>query len=513
MLTVSVAVMNPDKELFRKFLYSLKNFTPEMSQLLISNNGSDDPWMIVEEVFPNGCPFDIHIKNYGKNVGFGKAHNDNAFLAEGKYFAVLNDDIEFFENWSTSMIEKLESDPQIAQVGMKTGVCNTWNAKAEAGWTNTPEYIEGSCFLMRTELARQYGPFDDIYKVAYYEDGDLSLRLRKDGYSLSTVDVKWVHHRAKTSGTVDIDIEGYHVKNEHTFKNRWSGYLHSKRFIDLVIFKRTGSYGDVFLLEPVISAFKKQNDCLIGLMSDCSEMIINSPDIAGRAESLRPVYCNRLIDFDYAYEKDFRKHIIDAYAEVAGVIPERKHGKLYIPEPDVINVQKALKEDRDYVVLEMSDTWGSKQWGKKQYQELIAELHNDGHLVYGMGISEQYYGDIGLDKNYMNLFNIMETAAFMSYAKLFIGHEGLLGHFAQALNMPHVLLYGCTSPEYVSDTSLDTWRGVVSPVGCQGCRHVYAAGVGVDCRRKDFPCMKAITTEMVYSKYKELVNENILCAS
>lgn len=505
MLTVSVAVHNPDAKMFYRMLESLRKYTPELELLIIIDNASDDINEVTRTITSAMQDIDkVFIVRNEKNAGFGEAHNQSLKLCKTEYFAVLNDDIEFFENWSTPMIAVL-ADEQVGQVGIKGGQFNYANANGNVGIidTNEPEYIEASCMMMRTELAEQFGLFDEAYEFAYFEDHDLSLRLRKHGYLLKNVDVKWIHYRAKTSSKNPVDIEGYHVKNERTFKERWQGYLATKQFKPFIVVKRGGAYGDVFLLEPVIEAIRQKYNCAVAIMSQCPEVIINSPNIDGHITYNYPSKCNMLIDFDYSYELDFRRHIIDAYAASADVDVVKKTGTVYTSEQDMKRVAKILGDDSGFVTVDLSDTWGAKMWALHNYREVIAHLKAQGKRVYGIGKTERLLLNMGLDKNFINQFTIMETAELMKRSSLHLTHEGLTGHFAQALNIPHVIVYGCTSPEYVSDTSLETWRGVVSPVACQGCRHVHAAGCGIICRR-DYECVKQIRVEEVIKAIESL---------
>lgn len=232
MLTVSVAVYKPDLYIFEKFLKSIKTYTPELKELIVFIN-SDNHEEIQDKVL-SIFPDKVLFQKVGMNVGFGKAHNLNAEEATGEYFAVLNDDVEFYENWATLMIKVLQ-DRRIAQVGPRYGVCNTLSVNGGGHYITReiPEYIEGSCFVMRTDLAREYGPFDKEYEMAYYEDSDLGLRLRRDGYELRTVNIDWMHHthltvnRIQESGT---SLHEYAVKNAKLFRERWEKYLKFRRF-------------------------------------------------------------------------------------------------------------------------------------------------------------------------------------------------------------------------------------------------------------------------------------------
>jgi ADP-heptose:LPS heptosyltransferase len=113
------------------------------------------------------------------------------------------------------------------------------------------------------------------------------------------------------------------------------------------------------------------------------------------------------------------------------------------------------------------------------------------------------------DLNLINLLDVQQTAIILSSAKLLISNEGLLVHLAQSLKLPAVVLYGTTKPEYCNEVS-DRIEHVISPVVCQGCRHVKQAGTMILCPRQ-FICMDRITVDMVYDAYKRLksrVNES-----
>jgi GT2 family glycosyltransferase len=187
MLTVSIAVIDPDLNAFLNLMKSLKQYTPEMTQLLIFDNGSASREFVnvAEQHFGPSLTdhkVKLEITHNDKNIGFAAAHNRNLARAQGKYFAVLHDDVQFFDQWSTPMISLLEGNSKVAQAGPKTNVFNTLSGDKIGGWeaTDSPEYCEGSCFIMPTSLAKKYGLFDEQFQYHYFEDMDLSLRLRKD---------------------------------------------------------------------------------------------------------------------------------------------------------------------------------------------------------------------------------------------------------------------------------------------------------------------------------------------
>lgn len=505
MLSVSIVICDPDLKFFEKMLMSLVKYTPELSQVIVIDNGSDEETsMEAESLLIKYIVANKEYHKLNKNIGYGKAHNLALTYATEKYFAVLNDDIEFYEVWSTPMIKELK-DETVGQVGMRFGVCNALNQDGGYWSPNSdPEYCEGSCFMMRTELAKQCGLFDEVYEKCYWEDSDLSLRLRQAGYKLKDVQVSWQHFRMKTINKLKIDMRGYHIKNEFLFKQRWNSYLWRKTFGKTVVLKRTMAIGDVFLLSSVIERMRKQrpNDALI-LMTQNPQLMVKNIDIDGIIQVGMPFVCDELIDFDYAYEKNFTKHMIDAYAEVVGLDPKtvRKTGILYADQTDLEMVKQLIpKNFGKFVVLELSKSWVAKQWDIENYEKLAGLIHKAGWKVVGLGKNE-ITGHVPCDLNFVNTLDIMKTSLVLSISNMFIGHEGALAHVAQSLNVPSVVLFTCHKPEFTADLSLKTLFPVVSPVACQGCRH-FGGGYTVFCKR-NYECPKAITVEAVYEKFLE----------
>jgi len=508
MLTVSTIVWNPEIAIFTRFLKSLKEFTPGLEQLIVIDNASDSKNYKI--------PLDHYFKdNYTiitntENKGYGQAHNQALEIATQPYFAVMNDDIEFYESWSDKFMAVLKEE-RVAQVGPLNGVCNMWNQQGQAygAETASPDYIEGSLFMMRTDLAKKYGLFDPIYGLGYYEDGDLSLRFKRDGYILQQIPLNWKHwvessfKRLRATG---IDTAGLQVINKHIFEQRWQGYILNRTFGPVIIVKRSASYGDLFLATPIFRALKlKYPDCCLILMTLVPEQCLQSDYVDLVVQSDLPITCNLFINLDYAYEKDFREHIVDAYAKEANVkdyldsytgflkTPEKEDPLKFVVPPDI----------NEYVLVDVGQSWQAKQWNPKYYAELINRLRNDGIKIATIGISKVPV-KTNYDLSFLNIFNIEQTIALLKKARMYIGHEGLLAHLCQSLDKDCIVLYTCTTPKYVSDLSKQCLHIIETEVACKGCRHRHMAGVTVMCPRK-FECTSRISIDAVYNKVKEVL--------
>jgi GT2 family glycosyltransferase/ADP-heptose:LPS heptosyltransferase len=518
MITISTAVIDPDLTLFNRFCLTLQEtIKDKITELIVVDNGSLDKSYqdIAENYFPGKSRFIVNEKN----LGYGQAHNQAVKIAKGTYVVICNDDIEFAGPWAELFMSVLK-DPNVAQVGPINGVCNKWNGES-LGYgdpdTLDPDYIEGSFFMMRTELARRYGPFDPIYEYGYYEDGDLSLRLKKDGYELKQVKVEWIHHRAKTTNRIlaETDVYGHQVLNKRIFESRWYSYVMAKKFGKVIVVKREGSFGDVFLVTPILKALREKfpNGCII-LMAKLFEPILVSDYLDATTKMHQPIYADYFIDLDYAYERDFKDiHIVHAYERavqnqgfpnfsVGGVTGIFRQLQGSMPALDAY-----LPPDfSDYICVDVGDTWFMKKWPDRYLAEFIHRVRREGQKVALVGL-EPGPTPFEFDLNFTSSLSIEQTVYLLQASKMYIGHEGLLSHICQSLKKWTITLYTCTSPEYVGDVDLigKSLFPIISPVVCRGCRHVGpVAGTTVWCPR-NYECTKRITVDMVYNKYKEVV--------
>lgn len=517
MISVSVAVLDPDITLFHRFCDTLKQTTGDLlTEVIVVDNASQDKTYqeVATAHFGDKAKFIVNEIN----KGYGQAHNQAIEIAQGTYFVVCNDDIEFHGPWAAPFINILK-DPNVAQVGPSNNVCNHWNTDS-LGYgkeSDNPDYIEGSLFMMRTELARRYGPFDPVYEYGYYEDGDLSLRLKKDGYVLKQIPIEWVHHRAKTTNRIleETDVYGYQVLNKKIFESRWYSYVIAKKFGKVIVVKREGSYGDVFLTTPVLKRLRElyPDDCII-LMSRMFEPILVSDYVDAMTKMHVPIYADYFIDLDYAYEGDFKDiHIAKAYERAVrkqlreDFTIDSVTGYFRMLRDEMPEITKILPGDfNEYICVDVGESWRMKKWPDKYIFEFIRRIRNDGHKVALVGINPGPM-PFDFDLNFTSSLSIEQTVYLLKASRCYVGHEGLLSHICQSLKKETITLYTCTSPEYVGDVSLidKTLFPIISPVVCQGCRHVGAvAGTTIFCPR-NYICTQKVTVDMVYDKFKEVI--------
>lgn len=205
------------------------------------DNGSEDG---SAELLRSEFPWVELIENK-KNLGFSEGNNVGISYALGKkadYIALLNNDTEVDSNWLGELVGAAESDSKICVCGSKILFFDHRNVVNSVGhavnrlgyvWDDgiwekdSPDYdqpkeIIGACgaaFLARANTLRESGLFDKGY-FAYYEDVDLSIRIRKLGHRIVYVPTALVYHKFSiTSG------EGSYFKNYLGERNHYRFFL------------------------------------------------------------------------------------------------------------------------------------------------------------------------------------------------------------------------------------------------------------------------------------------------
>jgi len=153
-----------------------------------------------------------------ENLGFGGANNEAARIAQGKYLAFVNDDAYVSSDWLEPLVDLLETDSSIGGAGAEllcdekrdivlchgnsihlSGITYVHNRGKIASVAPPMEVggISGAAFLINRELFMEIGGFESLFFL-YYEDTDLSLRLRLLGKRCIVVPGARVYHNCES---------------------------------------------------------------------------------------------------------------------------------------------------------------------------------------------------------------------------------------------------------------------------------------------------------------------------
>jgi len=197
--------------------------------IVVDNASTDDSAALVERDFPW-----VKLQCNPGNWGFAKGYNGAIAAAPGPYILLLNSDTRVRPNWLGALVRAADGDAQIAAATAKllypaesalagriqdagglvlangagrnrgTAIINGREVHEEdRGQYDRQEevfYFCGACALLRQAALDEVGLMDERFFM-YYEDLDLSWRLRLRGWKIVYVpDAVVEHTHAASSG-------------------------------------------------------------------------------------------------------------------------------------------------------------------------------------------------------------------------------------------------------------------------------------------------------------------------
>jgi len=192
-------------------LQSLLEFADVSYELVIvDNNSSDETSELLDKI--NNATM---IRNTD-NLGFVKAVNQAAKVANGEYILLLNNDALIEKDTLSNALQVIKSDESVGAVGAKIKLLD--DSTQEAGsiifsdgaclgygrgkptdsyefmFQRDVDYCSGAFLLFRNSSFKDLGGFDLDYAPAYYEESDFCIRLQKQGLRIVYVPTSQITH-------------------------------------------------------------------------------------------------------------------------------------------------------------------------------------------------------------------------------------------------------------------------------------------------------------------------------
>ncbi len=232
-------------------LNSIKNSIKEYSyEVIIVDNRSPKPLPKNIENLPRTTV--IHNK---KNLGYGKALNQGAKLAKGKYLLLANPDLLFLKDSIALMMDKLEKDLSIGIIGPQFLDANSkvqmvgsdmpflpralfafsfLNKLFPSNYFSKQYYLLdfdrktekeipalcGACLMTRKSVFKEIAGFDERFFM-YFEEADICFRVNKSGYKILYYPLAKVIHLIGKSSNDKNWIRNAFEKSRYEFFKKY----------------------------------------------------------------------------------------------------------------------------------------------------------------------------------------------------------------------------------------------------------------------------------------------------
>ena len=231
-----------------------------LESLLLIDQKSFDLNVVVIDNYPKK-PIRLHAKKYKKlrlkviynsqNLGFSEGNNKGMEFAlknGADYILIINNDTLVDKNFLTELISIFETK---TNVGIAAPLIYfekgyefkkkeykedelgkvIWYAGGEIDWDNVlakhkgvdevdigqysqiseTEFASGCAFLISSEVLKKLGMFDEKYFL-YYEDSDLSIRAKRQGYKIYFSPKSFIWHKnASSAGGSGSELQDYYI--------------------------------------------------------------------------------------------------------------------------------------------------------------------------------------------------------------------------------------------------------------------------------------------------------------
>lgn len=207
---VSITVPNVKRKLLNDFLETNYKHFKDQQELIIVTNALDTKlvWKYREQFS------EARFIVLSKNQGFAHTVNIGLRVSSGKYLGTVNDDTILSVNWLTKLVNTfkdkvggvnpiiIDQHKNIESVGvtvLKKGKALPITTIRQKQELTKVDALNAACVVYAKNALNKVGIYDEKFG-SYLEDIDLSLRLKRKGYSnLADQNVEIIHLKHQTS--------------------------------------------------------------------------------------------------------------------------------------------------------------------------------------------------------------------------------------------------------------------------------------------------------------------------
>ncbi len=228
-------------------LESILAETTEPVRLILIDNGSEAPTRELLDRFQvtrrcaeapggvisaNASRYPVQIIRNKENLGFIRGVNQGIRASNAPWICLLNNDTIVSPGWLTELLRVGQGNPSIGLINPTSNSLG-YNAgsnspaevarllKSESGrWTELTTAL-GFCLFSRRALYDQVGLLDESFGMGYFDDDDLSRRVRKAGLLCVRACAAYVYHEEQVSFKELPGWKKTFEENRSKFHERW----------------------------------------------------------------------------------------------------------------------------------------------------------------------------------------------------------------------------------------------------------------------------------------------------
>lgn len=230
------------------------------SLILAYNKLSFEVILVDDESSDRTVNIDDHVENLRvikneKNLGFLRTTQSGADAANADYIVLLNNDTEVTSGWLDSLYDTFQRFDNVGIAGSKLiypdgtlqeagGLVWGNGQPANIGNGDNPEnpiynyvrhadYVSAASLMISKAAWEKVGGFSEEFIPAYYEDTDLSFKVRDAGFKTLYVPSSVVVHYEGMSNGCDLDsgYKRYQTVNAPLFRKKWRhAYRHNGEY-------------------------------------------------------------------------------------------------------------------------------------------------------------------------------------------------------------------------------------------------------------------------------------------
>ncbi len=213
--SVSIVILNYNGEHFiGRCLESVLRTEYERYEVIVVDNASTDSSLEIIKQFVDKGP-NLRKVSLTKNYGYGLGNNEGYAKSDAgsKYVVFLNNDTIVNKHWLMYLVRAMEDDQSIGaaqpRILSMDGIIEPFTGFMNVFGDSTivlerdmkiPErfFASGCALIVRKSIIDRIGLFNRSF-FAYYEDTDLSWRIRLNGYSIAYIRDAVVLHKGRAT--------------------------------------------------------------------------------------------------------------------------------------------------------------------------------------------------------------------------------------------------------------------------------------------------------------------------